>query len=167
MHPWRIELLADGHDRSQFSCGKPPLDDFLKRLASQHQRRDFARTYAAVLPPDPAVRGYYSLSSGSVVLEALPDDVRKKLPKHPVPVAILGRLAVTKDEQGTGLGKFLLLDALARCSRLSDELGLYAIEVDAIDEDARCFYLKYGFQPLADDRLHLYLPMKTVRGLGL
>ena len=165
--PWVIERLTDAHDRSGFSCGKPPLDEFLKKFAGQYDRRDFARTYVAVSPPDPAVQGYYTLSGGSLDLSELPEAVRKKLPHHPVPVACLGRLAVTQAAQGQSLGKALLLDALKRCSQASAELALYAVEVEAIDEEAKKFYLKYGFTPLTDDPLHLYLSMKTIQKLGL
>jgi GNAT superfamily N-acetyltransferase len=121
----------------------------------------------AVAPPDPAVQGYYTLSGGSLDLSVLPEAVRKKLPRHPAPVGCLGRLAVTQAAQGKNLGKSLLLDALRRCSQASAEVALYALEVEAIDEDARNFYLKYGFTPLADDPFHLYLAMKTIRQLGL
>ena len=165
--PWVIERLTDAHDRSSFSCGKPPLDEFLKKLAGQYDRRDFARTYVAVVPPAPAVQGYYTLSGGALDLSELPEAVRKKLPRHPVPVACLGRLAVTQAAQGQNLGKALLLDALRRCSQASAEVALHAVEVEAIDEDAKRFYLKYGFLPLADDPLHLYLSMKAIQQLGL
>jgi GNAT superfamily N-acetyltransferase len=165
--PWLIERLTDAHDRSGFSCGKSPLDEFLKKLAGQYDRRDFARTYVAVVPPDSAVQGYYTLSGGSLDLSALPESVRKKLPRHPVPVARLGRLAVTQAAQGRSLGKALLLYALKRCTQVSAEVALYAVEVEAIDEAARSFYLKYGFTSLAADPFHLYLSMKTVEKLGL
>src|SRR5258708_6504734 len=120
--PWRIERLADVHDRSAFCCGHPSLDDFLKKLAGQYDRRDFARTYVAVRPPDATVQGYYTLSGGALDLSLLPEAVRKKLPRHQVPVACLGRLAVTQTAQGQKLGKLLLLDALARCGRSSAEI---------------------------------------------
>ena len=166
-NPWLIERLSNGHERSQFSCGKPSLDDFLKKLAGQYDRKDIARTYVALFPPDHAVEGYYTLSGGSIDLCLLPDAVRKKLPRHPVPVAVLGRLAVNLAAQGKNLGKTLLLDALKRCSQLSIQVALYAVEVNAIDDQARSFYFKFGFIPLADDPLHLYLSMKAVRKLGL
>jgi GNAT superfamily N-acetyltransferase len=165
--PWTVERLADAHDRGSFSCGKPALDDFLKRLAGQHERRDFARTYVAVIPPDPTVLGYYSLSAGSVDLSVLPEGEGKKLPRHPVPVAHLGRLAVTQNARGQKLGRFLLVDTLRRCHRSSSEVALYAVEVHALDEEACRFYLKYGFTPLAEDLRHLYLSMKTIRKLNL
>jgi GNAT superfamily N-acetyltransferase len=114
--PWRIERLADVHDRSTFCCGQPSLDDFLTKLAGQYDRRDFARTYVAVRPPDLKVQGYYTLSGGALDLILLPEAVRKKLPRHQAPVACLGRLAVTQTAQGQKLGKLLLLDALKRCS---------------------------------------------------
>jgi GNAT superfamily N-acetyltransferase len=165
--PWRIERLADTHDRSSFSCGQSSLDDFLKKLAGQYDRRDFARTYVAVLPPDTIVHGYYALSGGSLDLSVLPEAVRKKLPRHPVPVARLGRLAVNQAMQGQKLGKLLLLNALSRCSQSSAEIALYAVEVEAIDDKARDFYRKYGFTSLMDDPNHLYLSMKAVQQLGL
>jgi GNAT superfamily N-acetyltransferase len=165
--PWVIERLTDAHDRSGFSCGKPSLDEFLKKFAGQYDRRDFARTYVAVAPPEPAVQGYYTLSGGALDLGELPQTVRKKLPRHPVPVACLGRLAVTQTAQGQNLGKILLLDALRRCSQASAEVALHAVEVEAIDDEAKRFYLKYGFIPLADNPFHLYLSMKAIRQLEL
>jgi len=166
MAPWRIERLSDAHDRTAFDCGKPPLDDFLKRLAGQYERRDFAAVYVATSPPANVVLGYYSLSSGSVDLTALPEAVRKKLPRHPVPVIHLGRLAVDQSVRGQGLGRHLLVDALRVCGELSVKVAVYAVEVRAIDDGARNFYEKYGFQPLLDDALHLYLSMKVVRKLN-
>jgi GNAT superfamily N-acetyltransferase len=167
MADFRIELLSSQHDRSGFSCGQPTLDQFLQQLAGQHAKRDFSRAYVAILPPASRVLGYYSLSAGSFDLSALPEAQRQKLPRHPVPVAHLGRLAVDQSVQGQGLGAFLLLDALARCERLADQLGLHAVEVQAIDDRARNFYLKYGFEPLLDDVHHLYLPMTAIRKLRL
>ncbi len=167
MATWRIERLGDAHDRTAFGCGKPPLDDFLKRLAGQYERRDFAAVYVATSPPNPAVLGYYTLSSGLIGLEALPEAVRKKLPHHPVPVVHVGRLAVDQSARGQGLGRHLLLDALRLCTELSAKVAVHAVEVWAIDDEARRFYQKYGFQPLTDDALHLYLSMKLVRRLNL
>jgi GNAT superfamily N-acetyltransferase len=118
-----------------------------------------------VEPPDVRVRGYYTLSAGALSLDALPESARKKLPRHPIPVAHLGRLAADQSARGMRLGEFLLLDALRRASGSADELGVHAVEVYAIDDDAWRFYLKYGFTPLVDDPLHLYLPMKTIRDM--
>jgi GNAT superfamily N-acetyltransferase len=165
MADWAVERLAAHHDRAGFACGKAALDDFLIRFASQYEKRDLARVYVAVEPPAVRILGHYSLSAGAVSLDALPESGRKKLPRHPVPVAHLGRLAVDLSARGRRLGEFLLLDALRRTARSADDLGLHAVEVYAIDEDARRFYLKYGFTPLIDDPLHLYVAMKTVRAM--
>jgi GNAT superfamily N-acetyltransferase len=85
----------------------------------------------------------------------------------PLPLIHLGRLAVDLSTQGQGLGKILLLDALARAAGVADQLGIYAIEVYTLNREAKNFYLKYGFAPMLDDAMHLYLTMKDVRKLGL
>ena len=165
MAAWRIEPLASGHQRGEFSCGEASLDDFLRSRATQYEKRHLGRTYVAVLPDDMKVYGYYALASGAVPVPTLPAKVAKKLPKHPVPVALLGRLAVDRAAQGRKLGEYLLLDALRRCLNLSRTIGLFAVEVVALDEQAKAFYLKYGFEPLSDSPLHLYLTMKTIETL--
>src|SRR5271168_4307035 len=101
------------------------------------------------------VVGYYAISTHGVRREDLPDDQAKGLPRIDVPVVLLGRLAVDRSAQGCGLGSLLLMDALRRIELLSDEVGIRAVEVDAIDDAARNFYLKFGFMPLIDDPNHL------------
>ena len=167
MSRWQIEPLDRHHERDQFTCGHASLDDYLQRLASQHAQRDFSRTFVAVSPPDPRILGYYSLSAGAFDLSVLSDTQRKHLPKHSVPVAHLGRLAVDLSVRKQGLGTLLLLDALALGERLANDLGLHAVEVHAIDDDARAFYIHHGFEALQDDPRHLYLPMKSIRQLKL
>lgn len=163
MPAWQIEPLGKAHVRDSFSCGQSSLDKFIRELAAQYDRRDMGRTFVATRLPDPIVLGYYTLAAGAVAFESVPPEMSRKLPRHPIPVAHLGRLAVDQKARGEGLGKLLLLNALDRCRRLAEEMGIFAVEVYALDEDARQFYLKYGFTPLADDALHLYLPMKVVR----
>jgi GNAT superfamily N-acetyltransferase len=163
MTDWRIGRLDRTHDRSAFSCGHPPLDEFIRRLAAQYERRDLGRTYIAVRPGESRVQGYYTLASGAIPFRNLPDSAARKLPRHPVPVILLARLAVDQATQGHGLGEALLLDALGRCLDLAGELGIHAVEVDAIDARARSFYEKYGFVPLIDADLHLFLPVVTIR----
>ncbi len=165
MAGWKIDPLAKGHERGAFCCGKPSLDRFIRELATQYERRDMGRTYVATLPPAAVVLGYYTLAAGAVAFENLPADSAAKLPRHPIPVLHLGRLAVDQQARGQGLGKFLLLDALHRGARLAEQAGMFAVEVYALDEEARQFYLKYDFRSLVDDPQHLYLPMKAVRGL--
>jgi GNAT superfamily N-acetyltransferase len=163
MPDWLIERLDRSHDRAGFACGKPPLDEFIRRLVSQYEKRNLGRTFVAVPSGEKRVSGYYTLASGSVSFANLPEDTARKLPRHPVPVVLLGRLAVDQTAQGKGLGERLLLDALRRCLALADELGVYAVEVNAIDPQAKAFYARYGFVPLLDNELHLFLPVATIR----
>jgi len=162
MAEWQIEALDRSHERKAFCCGKAPLDTFLKSLVSQYEKRKLGRTYVAVQPGEKRVRGYYTLASAAVSYQSFPAKVAKKLPQHPVPVTLLARLAVDQTAQGQGLGKVLLMDALRRCLALSSQLGIHAVEVDAIDQQAKEFYQKYGFLLFQDNPLHLYLPMATI-----
>ena len=158
-----IVPLSDHHDRSGFDCGEPPLNTYVHRYAGQHDRKGFGRTYVAIHEASLIVKGYYTISSGSVSFDTVPEN----LPHHPIPIVLLGRLAVDQSTQGRGLGAMLLIDALRRAQVVADQLGIYAVAVEAINDRAQHFYLKYGFKPLRDDRLHLYLPLKIIRKLNL
>ena len=165
MADWQIERLERGHVRDAFSCGKPPLDEFIHRLVSQYEKRNLGRTYVAVHPGDRQVLGYYTLASGALSYQNLPESSARKLPRHPVPVILLARLAVDQGVQGQGWGEGLLIDAVHRGVGLSETLGIHAVEVDAIDQQARAFYEEYGFVPLLDNEFHLYLPIATVQAI--
>lgn len=167
MPEWHIQRLNRQHDREQFDCGHPILNDWLKQRSGQFDRRDLARTFVAVHTGENLISGYYALSNHRVAHEALPLDEAKGLPRIAVPVVLLGRLAVDRTTQGMGLGTFLLIDALRRVQQIAEHVGVRAVEVDAIDEAARAFYLKFGFQSLLDDARHLYLPMAAIRQLKL
>lgn len=164
---WVIERLARHHDRTGFDCGHVLLNDWLKLRAGQFERRDLARTYVAVRRGEKRVSGYYAVSNHYVRYDALAKDQAKGLPHIDVPVILLGRLAVDRTESGQGLGSLLVIDALRRALHVSEQVGVRAIEVDAFDEAARRFYLKFGFTELSDDRRHLFLPMHLVRKLDL
>ncbi|HXH69136.1 MAG TPA: GNAT family N-acetyltransferase [Pyrinomonadaceae bacterium] len=160
---YTIELLQKHHNRASFDCGAESLNAFIKQFARQNSEKGLGRTFVAVLPGDSRVYGYYTIASGAVRFDTLP----KKLPPYPIPVVLLGRLAVDNAAKGQKLGEGLLLDALKRGVRIADQLGIYAVEVYALSESARVFYQKYGFIELSDDRLHLHLPIKTIKDLGL
>ena len=164
---WVIEPLSSGHDRSSFSCGKPSLDDFLKTKANRYAKKDMGRTYVAVRHDENIVRGYFTLSTGSVEFEHLPEETAKKLPTHPIPVFLLARMAVDQSNQGQGLGKIILIEVLRLSLDAGKTIAAHAIAVDAIDDDARKFYLHFGFKPLTDDPNHLFISMKVVRQLDL
>lgn len=164
---WVIERLGTKHDRSSFDSGKPPLSSWLKEQASQYEKRDLSRTYVAVNEGQTLVAGYYAIANHRVSYESLPSEQAKGLPRIDVPVILLGRLAVDRSVQGQGLGKLLLIDALRRAEHLAKAIGTRAVAVEAIDEEARNFYLKFGSIPLRDDENHLFFPMHAIRKLGL
>ncbi len=158
-----IELLEKRHNRNDFNCGEESLNHFIKQFARQNNDKGLGRTFVAVLPKGSKIYGYYTIAGGTIRFDTVTD----KLPRYPIPVVLLGRLAVDQETKGQGLGEFLLFDALRRASRLADELGIYAVEVYALNEQAKNFYKKYEFIELSDDSFHLHLPMKTIRELNL
>lgn len=167
MPRWTVSRLNRSHDRSGFDCGQATLNEWLRERAGQFDRRDLSRTFVATHSGQNQVVGYYALSSHRVVYDVLPVAEAKGLPKLDMPVVLLGRLAVDRGVQGQGLGAFLLVDALRRSLQASQQLGIRAVEVDAIDGSAREFYLKFGFRPLLDDPRHLMMPMHEIRKLKL
>ncbi len=164
---YHIEPLTSAHDRKSFDCGEPELNSFLEKFARQNQDLNIGRTFVLV-PDDGSSRvvGFYTLSAGSVAFKIVPDDLRKHYPKYPIPVAHLGRLGICRSVQGRRLGEALLFDALCRVLEMAENLGIAAIEVIAKNGLAKAFYEKYGFRPLLDDQLHLYLPIKTAARLS-
>jgi GNAT superfamily N-acetyltransferase len=160
---WRVERLDRGHVREGFDCGKSPLNDFLQVLVSQYEKRNLGRSYVAVPGDDQRILGYYTLASGEIKAESLPANQAKKLPRHAVPVVLLARLAVDQSVHGRGLGGYLLRDALTRSLVLGEQIGIHAVVVDAIDAEAKTFYERFGFVPLTDDEIRLFLPLSTIR----
>ncbi len=167
MARWTIRRLDKSHDRTTFDCGQAMLNEWIKDRASQFDRRDLSRTFVATRSKEWGVVGYYAISSHRVVHQMLPDDEAKSLPRLDIPVVLIGRLAVDRSAQGQGVGALLLVDALRRSANISEQIGIRAVEVDAIDDSARSFYLKFGFRPLLDDPRHLFLPMHEIRKLKL
>ena len=158
-----IETLSSHHDRRDFDCGMVDLNTYLQRYSGQHERKGMGRTYVATEAGETRVLGYYTISSSSVAFDVVPEN----LPRHRVPVALIGRLAVETSAKGRRLGETLLIHGLQSAQRAAKIVGIYAVVVDAFDEAARGFYLHYGFEELIDDRLHLYLPMKAIERLNL
>jgi GNAT superfamily N-acetyltransferase len=155
--------ITEQHDRSQFDCGEPLLDDFLKQYARQNEEKGVSRTFVLASEGEQRVLGYYTLAGGQFERDNLPPKVAKKLPKYPVPVVVLGRLATDRSVQGRGLGRVLLEDALRRALTVSDQVGCYAVYVRALHTKAAEFYVKSGFVPFVNDPLQLYLPITTIR----
>ena len=148
------------HDRAVFACGVPALDEYIARFAEQHRRRGIASVYVLTESTRPNfILGYYTLSAAEVDVNRLPEADRKKLPRYPVPCFRMGRLACRADQQGQGLGKLLLGCAVDRCLNARKQVAASALLVDAKDHAAKTFYLHFGFRPLLDAPLTLYLPL--------
>ena len=160
-----VEPLDTGrHERSGFRSGIEALDRYLHSQAGQDARRRVAASFVLVLPPSPAVIGYYTLSNASIHAAELPAAVTKRLPRYPVlPATLLGRLAVDERHRGAGLGTLLLLNALRRS--LGSEVASMAVLVDAKDEAAATFYRRHDFLSLPDQSHRLFLPMAEIARL--
>jgi GNAT superfamily N-acetyltransferase len=156
-----IEPLTTKHNREAFDCGEESLNSFLKRYARQNAEKGFGRTFVAVKENEPTIYGYYTISSNSFGYEIVPEN----LPRYPVPVVHLGRLAVDKSAQGQRLGRSLLAHALERSVTIAEQLGIYAVEVYALNLQAQKFYLDFGLTALKDDKLHLYITIKKIKQL--
>ncbi|MDR1177048.1 MAG: GNAT family N-acetyltransferase [Treponema sp.] len=157
----QFSALKNEHDRVSFDCGIPELNVFLKEQARSFIKRGLCAIH--VFAEDNAIVGYYTLSAASLSAAELPFGAGQKYPQRlPVPCWILGRLAIDKKYQGQGLGKMLLLAACDKVLEMSHDAGGYCILVDAINEHAKGFYLKYGFLEFPDTPLRLYLPLASL-----
>lgn len=167
MEKWSIVRLDASHDRSSFDCGNQMLNEWLLSRAGQYERRDLSRVYVATRPGESIVCGYYAISTHRVVFDDMSAVESKGLPRIDIPVLLIGRLAVDTSNQGQGLGALLLVDVLRRALRVSEQVGIRAVEVDAIDDTAKAFYLRFGFHSLLDDPKHLFMPIHEIRKLKL
>lgn len=156
------QLQPKRHDRNRFNCGESTLDAYLRQQAVQHHRDGISTTHVLVDGQAPGnILGYYTLSAAQLLLTALQEQDRKRLPNYPVPAVRMGRLAVSSTAQGQGHGDYLLAHAIARCLGLRGELGVRVLLVDALHPKAARFYKGYGFRETAQSALTLYLPLGT------
>ena len=154
------EALNDGHQLDGFDSGEAGLDAWLIRKARANQARGASRTY--VLCRGEAVVGFYALAAGSVSHDHLPRKAKANMP-DPIPVIVLGRLAIASAEQGRGLGRALLRDALLRIASVAGEVGIAAVLVHALNERAKAFYLNCGFSVSPIEPLTLVARIKDIR----
>ncbi|MDD9960725.1 MAG: GNAT family N-acetyltransferase [Gammaproteobacteria bacterium] len=157
-----IGPLERRHDRKAFSCGLPELDRYLARQAGQDIRRRIARVFVCTAENANAVLGFYTLSALSVDLTSLPEGLSRRLPRHPVPCALIGRLAVDSSTHGQGIGRLLLADAVKRTAVAGETVAMHALIVDAANGAAKRFYEGFGFAPLTDNPMRLFLPLGRV-----
>jgi GNAT superfamily N-acetyltransferase len=156
-----IDKLSREHDLSAFDCGNPTLDGWLRKYAWTNQQADSSRTYVALAGN--RVVGYYALTTGSVHKHESPQRIAKGLANHPIGIVLLARLAVDRTQQGRGLGKALLFDALTCVKEASDIVAVRAVMVHAIDDAARRFYEHFEFEPSPLDPFQLLLLLKDLR----
>lgn len=160
-----IAKLDLAHDASAFDCGNDALNRFIKLHALQGQRANISQTYVAVTP-DKKIAGYHTLVVGSVVHAEAPERLKKGVPRHPVPVVILARLAVDNASQGRGLGAALVADAMRRVLQAADIAGVRAMLVHAKDDAARAFYEHLGFEAFPGAPLTLYRLLKDIQAMA-
>lgn len=159
-----VEPLGSRHRVDRFDCGREQLDRRLRAYAGQGQRRDTARTFVVCRTEESEVVGYYTLVASQVEQGEATGDVRRGASKHiPIPVCLIARLAVDRSEQGAGLGRSLLLDALRRTDRASRSVAMRAVLVHALGEDAAAFYARFGFKSASSEPLTLMVPLEAVR----
>ena len=160
---WREEAIARHHDRKNFDCGVPAVNEYLDRYARQNHETGGAKTFVAVPPDEPArVLGYYSISPGSIEFARAPAKLTKKLGRYDVPIFRLARLAVSVSVQRKGLGADLLFAAGERALAVAAAVGGVALAIDATDKRAAQWYARFGAMPLLDDPLKLILPLDAI-----
>jgi len=159
---YQIRSFDASVDTASFQCGSKPLDEYIRRYASQDVRKNVARVFVATPENNPQhLAGFFTLSAGSVNCSSVPESVVRKLPRYPVPVALIGRLAVDVKFQGNGLGSILLADACQKVFQASSVLAVAGIIVDAKDEKATAFYAHFGFIPLQGQVDRMMIPVSA------
>lgn len=152
-------LLMPQHEAREFCCGVPSLDEWLIRRALANQALGASRTYV-VADAAGRVAGYYALASGALAVADSPGRLRRNMP-DPIPMAVLGRLAVDQAWAGKGLGAAMLKDAVLRVKQAAEVLGIRGVLVHAISEDARQFYERFGFAGTPTQPMTLVLSIKS------
>jgi GNAT superfamily N-acetyltransferase len=160
LSPGVYPIIPD-YELKTFNCGVPALDNYLRQFALTNHHNGAARTYVALRGN--RVAGYFTLAVGSIEHAEAPSRVTQGLARHPIPVLLLARLATDKTEQGSGLGRALLKQAMLKAVQAADIAGIRAILVHAKDETAKAFYQRFNFEPSPTNDLHLCLLMKDIR----
>lgn len=154
------EPLAAQHDTAAFACGVDSLDHWLKQRALKNQATGASRTF--VVCEGKRVVAYYALASSAVAVEAATGSLRRNMP-DPIPVVILGRLAIDRSLQGSGMGRALVRDACLRVVAAADAIGIRGMIVHALSEPAQAFYERVGFDPSPLDPMTLMATLSDLR----
>ncbi len=164
-----VELLAPHHDRASFDCGKEPLNRFIQQQARQNADRYLGVTHVVVEKPGASqIQGYYTLVTRTVESSEIPPE-KRRLPKGPIGVILLGRLAVDLRFQGRRLGQRMLLRSMAEVTRAAQKIGIYALVLDTIDNEAKQWYLglDFGFQEFPENSARLFVTVRFLEQLDL
>ena len=163
MKKYKIEPLGKHHSRKDFDCGDEALNRYIIAVASQHAKKGVSRTYVLIEIDRPeAILGFVTLTACEIRTEFLPDPYPKKFPSI-VPGAKIGRLAIDKAYQKRGFGNQLMVFAMNQALIVHESMGLVGMMVDAKNDKAKEYYRQYGFIPLPDNSLTLFLPIKTIQ----
>jgi GNAT superfamily N-acetyltransferase len=154
--------ISKPYQKTDFDCGNPELNEYLHLYALKNDKLMIGKTFIA-RNEENKVTGYVTLATAQVAAASLPDEIRAKLPRYPVPAFLIAKLAVDSRFQGQGVGAWLLRESLKKALEVSASVGLYAVIVDAIDEKAKKFYIKYGFTAFKGKPMTLFLPLATIR----
>ena len=161
---FRIEPLGPDHDRSSFTCGNDSLDRYIREQATQDIRRGIASVFVAVAHDQLLhIAGFFTLSAESVAPSNLPPEMAKRLPRHPIPAALVGRLAVDRNFARRGLGSVLLADAVQKATVAAELVAMTVVVVDPIDDSAQTFYSAFGFRSLQGPQRRMFLALSRPR----
>lgn len=155
--------LEIGHELAGFDSGQPSLDVWLADHARNAAKVGSARTYVVDDSVQQRVVGFHALTVASIEHEDVPARVTRGMPRHPIPVILLARLAVDRSVQGRGIGAYLLADAIRRTVGASEQFGIRALLVHALNDDAASFYRRHGLQPSPTDPSHMLALVKDLR----
>lgn len=159
----KIEPLTRDHDRAAFDCGNSELNLYLRKTARQQTEKGISRTFVLVDESKPSeILGFFTLASCEILVEKLPRKYAKKYPSR-APAAKLARLAVARNHQKQGIGAHMMVNAIERVLRVSEHLGIIGFFVDVKDKRAKAYYEQFGFIPLPDSPLELFLPLSTLK----
>lgn len=161
------------HDRTAFSCGVPQIDNYLKLTAKKGSKADVVRIWV-VIDADNSIVGFYGINMHAADVKDLPEAYQKKAGKHGLlPAAFIAMIGVDQTQQGNGIGSALVADAISRIARVSDEIGTCVIILDVFDDGdpdtvvrRKTYYEAFGFLPLPDQPLRLFMPAQTARELA-
>lgn len=157
-----ITILDKSHDRTGFDCGVPELNTFLKATARQHDQKGISRTFV-LTDGSPLILGFFTLTLCEASPASLPEKYARTYPAHGLPAVRLARLAVSRKAQKQRFGELLLAEAVYRTALIADQAGVIGLFVDAKNEAAQQFYLRYGFLAIPEQPLKFFLPVETIR----